>query len=63
MRANSCGVNVNEPLAAISSWNSCLVRAASRPTRSNTKRSKFEALLMSIDGLEVSCVSAAPRTR
>ena len=35
----------------------------SRPTRSNTKRSKFEALEMSIDGLEVTWVSAALRGR
>ena len=36
---------------------------ASRPSRSKTKRSKLLALLMSIDGLEVSCVSALLRTR
>ena len=36
---------------------------ASRPNKSNTKRSKLLALEMSIDGLEVSCVSALPRTR
>ncbi len=38
-------------------------RARRGPSRSNTKRSKLLALQMSIDGLEVSCVSALPRTR
>ena len=39
------------------------VAAASRPSRSNTKRSKLLALLMSMLGLLVSNVSALPRTR
>ena len=63
IRANSACVSVKLPFVPISSANSALVRAASRPSRSKTKRSKFEALLMSIEGLEVSQVSAPPRTR
>ena len=38
-------------------------RAASRPSRSKTKRSKFDAFEMSIDGDDVASVSAEPRTR
>ena len=51
---------LNSP-AASSSRHSAVTTAGSRPTRSNTKRSKFEALEMSIDGLEVATTSALRR--
>jgi hypothetical protein len=61
--ANSVGESVKPPSLVIFGPNSSAVRAPLRPSRSNTKRSKLLALLMSIDGLLVSTVSALPRTR
>jgi hypothetical protein len=52
------GAQVEAALGPSSSTNSRRSLAPSRPSRSNTKRSKLLALEMSIDGLEVSCVSA-----
>ena len=43
--------------------NRSATRSASRPSRSKTKRSKFDAREISIDGLEVFSVSAELRTR
>ena len=57
-------VSVNAPSlldAVVEQLRACAPR--SRPSRSKTKRSKFDAFEMSIDGLEVSCVSAPLRTR
>ena len=62
MRANSSAERWKAPCFSISSANKRRVRSPSRPSRSNTKRSKLEALEMSIDGLEVSWVSAPLRT-
>ena len=52
-----------EPSVARVGPKSSATRSPSRPSRSNTKRSKFDALLMSMLGEEVSKVSAVPRTR
>ena len=57
------GDSVNSPCRANSSVNSWRTRAPSRCSRSKMKRSKFDAFEMSIDGLDVSKVSAALRTR
>ena len=52
----------NSPVSP-SCCHSALTRSASPPCRSKTKRSKLDALEMSIDGLEVAWVSRALRTR
>ena len=62
MRARSAASSENARVDSTCA-NSVRVRAGSRPSASNTKRSKFDAFEMSIDGLEVSCVSAALRAR
>ena len=63
MRAFSAGSRVNAPSRCSAAPNSSRVRGPSPASRSNTKRSKLDALEMSIDGLDVSCVSVLARTR
>ena len=52
-----------KPPASSTSRHKRATIAGSRSTKSNTKRSKFEALEISIDGLEVCAVSRPERTR
>ncbi len=61
-RARSPASRAN-PRRDSTSAKSARVRAASRPSASKMKRSKFDAFEMSIDGLDVSRVSAALLTR
>ena len=56
-------VEMSKPPFSSTWFHSHATFSPSPPTTSQMKRSKFDAFEMSIEGLEVSCVSAAVRTR